>query len=134
MCSLTTKGQSNLAKAASNVLHTLHALDSITIVVPKICRGSQKLKVGHVTQTRTSICCIVFVRAPTPLYASQTLLSVSSFCSGDMRRGSQNLKLGPLPLSVGGSGPAPKTMFYGPPGVFIPNSILICSVIFAQRS
>jgi len=30
--------------------HTLHALDSITIAVRKLCRGSQKLKVGHVTR------------------------------------------------------------------------------------
>jgi len=36
-----TKGQSNLAKAASNALHTLHALHSITIAVPKICRRSR---------------------------------------------------------------------------------------------
>jgi len=50
-----TRGQSNLAKAASNAPHTPHALDSITIAVPKVCRGSQKLKVGHVTQTRIRI-------------------------------------------------------------------------------
>jgi len=50
-----TKGQSNLAKAASNAPHSLHAVDSITIAVPKICRGSQKLKVGHVTQPRTRV-------------------------------------------------------------------------------
>jgi len=47
-----TRGQSNLAKAASNASHTLHALDFITIAVPKICGGSQKLSVSHVTQIR----------------------------------------------------------------------------------
>jgi len=31
-----TKGQSNLVKAALNAPHTLHALDSITVAVPKI--------------------------------------------------------------------------------------------------
>jgi len=51
----TTKGQSNLAKAASNAPHTLHALDSMTVAVSKICGGSQKLKVGHVTKTRICI-------------------------------------------------------------------------------
>jgi len=54
-CRMKTRGQSNLAKAASNALHTLHALDSRTTAIPKICRGSQKLQVGHVTQTRTRI-------------------------------------------------------------------------------
>jgi len=44
---LTTRGQSNLVKAASNAPHTLHALDSIA--VHKIYRASQKLKIGHVT-------------------------------------------------------------------------------------
>jgi len=50
-----TRSQSNLAKAASNALHTLHALHSITIVTPKVCMGSQKLKMGHMTQTQTRI-------------------------------------------------------------------------------
>jgi len=57
-----TRGQSNLAEAASNALHTM---DSMTITIPL-----QKLKVGHMTQTRTRIlanCCIVFVRAPSSL-------------------------------------------------------------------
>jgi len=65
-----TRGQSNLAKAASNALHTLHAWDSITIAVPKIWRGSQKLKVGHVTQMRTRIWLPVaqFLLGPPTLY------------------------------------------------------------------
>jgi len=64
-----TRGQSNLAKAASNAPHA-HTLESITIAIPKICRGSQKLKVRPVIQTRIRIyCCIVFVRAPSYLWA-----------------------------------------------------------------
>jgi len=54
MTIIITQSQSNLAKAALNALHTLHALDSITIAVTKIYRGSQKLKVSHMT--RTQIC------------------------------------------------------------------------------
>jgi len=44
-----TRGQSNLAKAASNVQHTLHAQDSVAVAVPEICNLSQKLKVDYVT-------------------------------------------------------------------------------------
>jgi len=63
------KGQRNLAKAASNAPHTVYALDSITIAVPKICSGSQKLEVGHVPDVdeRMMYCCIVFVKAPSHL-------------------------------------------------------------------
>jgi len=52
---IVARGQSNLAKAALNAPHTLHALDFITIAIPRICRGSQKLNVGHVIQTQTRI-------------------------------------------------------------------------------
>jgi len=38
-----------LVKAALNALHTLHALNSIAIVVPKICTGLQKRELGNVT-------------------------------------------------------------------------------------
>jgi len=41
--------------AASNAPHTLHALGSIAIAVPKICSRSQKLKVAHVTQAQICI-------------------------------------------------------------------------------
>jgi len=44
-----TRGQSNLAKAASNTPHTLHAQDSVAVDVPEIRRQSQNLKVDHVT-------------------------------------------------------------------------------------
>jgi len=39
------RGQSNLAKAASNAPQTVHVLDSIAISVLKMCRGSQKFLV-----------------------------------------------------------------------------------------
>jgi len=63
-------------------------------------------------------------------------MQVASFSrSGDMR-GSQNLKAGPLSPLYGGSGPRPtsNTMFHGPPGVLIPNSILVSSAISVQWS
>jgi len=46
-CVKETRGQSNLAKAASNVPHTLHAQDSVAVAVPEMCRQSQKLNVGR---------------------------------------------------------------------------------------
>jgi len=48
-----TRGQSNLAKAALNVPHTLHAQDSVAVVVPEICRQSQNLKIGNATSPMT---------------------------------------------------------------------------------
>jgi len=53
-----TRNQSNLAKAASNALHTTR-VGLYNYSLPKICRGSQKLKIGHViqTQTRQSFVC-----------------------------------------------------------------------------
>jgi len=45
----STRGQSNLGKAASNALHTLHAQDSAAISVSEICMRLQNLKVDHVT-------------------------------------------------------------------------------------
>jgi len=36
-----TRGQSNLAKAASNARHTLHSQDSVATAVPGICKQSQ---------------------------------------------------------------------------------------------
>jgi len=59
-----TRGQSNLLKAALNASHTLHALDSITIAIPKICRGLQNLKVAQVTQTHMTCYCIGFIGPP----------------------------------------------------------------------
>jgi len=47
------KGQSNLAKAASNALHTLQAQDSVVLAVREECRQSQNLKMGYVTALRT---------------------------------------------------------------------------------
>jgi len=48
-----TRGQSNLAKAASNAPHTLHSQDSLATAVPKICTQSQKVQVGHMTMHPT---------------------------------------------------------------------------------
>jgi len=59
-----------LTKAASNAPHTLHAQDSLALVVPEICRGSQKLKVGHVTALRTPV---------SPTFAYLWLSSSSSY-------------------------------------------------------
>jgi len=82
-----TRAQSNLAKAASNVLHTLHALDSMTIAIPKICRGSQKSKVGHVTLPHVTYCC------PHPYVCTLNFNSVASAVP-EIRGGSQNLNVG----------------------------------------
>jgi len=43
------RGQSNLAKAASNAPHTLHAQDCLALSVTGTFRRLQKLEVGHVT-------------------------------------------------------------------------------------
>jgi len=108
-----TRGQSNMAKAASNAPHTLHALDSVTIDVPKICRGSQKLK-GHVTQMRTRIWPTVaqFSLGSSPLY-TQNFKSLA-LAVPEIWGKSQNVKVGPFP-SLWGSGPTSNTMFHGPP-------------------
>jgi len=50
---ILTRGQSNLAKAASNAPHTLHAHDTVVVAVPEIHRQSKNLKAGHVTPTTT---------------------------------------------------------------------------------
>jgi len=79
-----TRRQSNLAKAASNALHTLHASDS---AVPKIWRWRDQA--GDPLMTYF---CIVFVRAP-PCMSTQNFKT--SFSRSGDTRGSQNLKVGP---------------------------------------
>jgi len=59
-----TRGQSNLAKAALNTLHTLHAQDSIAVAVFEISRQSQNLIAGHVI-----LPCIVLDRIRSHVYA-----------------------------------------------------------------
>jgi len=51
-CKMQTRDQSDLAKAASKVPHTLHAQDSVALAIPEISMGLQKLKVGHMTLPR----------------------------------------------------------------------------------
>jgi len=82
---IQTRGESNLAKTASNALHTLQALDSITIAVPKIRKRLQKSIVGHVIQTRICMtyCCTVFVRAPPTIYRHTKFQFCGFRSSGD---------------------------------------------------
>jgi len=51
------KGQNNLAKIASSVSRTPHARDRLALAVSRkgLRKGSQKLKVSHVTPARTPI-------------------------------------------------------------------------------
>jgi len=68
------RSKSNLAKAASNALHTLHVLDSIArpIAVPDRAGIAKVKSRSHDPDAKPAYeqyCCIVFVRAPTPLYA-----------------------------------------------------------------
>jgi len=58
---------------------TLHALDSITIAVPKTCSGSQKLKIGHVTQGTTyDLLLQSFPYGPQPSIGTLNFNSVAS--------------------------------------------------------
>jgi len=109
---IKTRGQSNLTKAASNAPRVL----TITIAVPKIWRGSQKLKVGHVTQRRTRIWPVAWfsLRSP-PLYTQAKFKSLA-LAVPEIWWGSQNLKVGPLPLSVGDQDPRLTQCFMSPQG------------------
>jgi len=68
-----TRSQSNLAKAASNAPHTLHAQDSIAVAVPEICRQWQNLNAGNVTPPMTgppnNLLCIVLDVIRSRVYA-----------------------------------------------------------------
>jgi len=84
-----TRVQSKLANAASNRPHTQHTLDSITRAVPKICRGSQKSKVDHMTQTQIcnahmTYCCKSSLGA-SAIYMHAKLQASSFSHSGDRR-------------------------------------------------
>jgi len=63
-CYERIRGQSDLAKAASNALHTLHAPQYAASTIAGI-RKDQKSEVGHVTPPPIPMmyCCIVMVMA-----------------------------------------------------------------------
>jgi len=96
-------------------------------------RGSQNLK-GHVTPPPISYDLVLhsFCWGPLPSVWLQNFNPLASSilekCSGT----GNNFPQAPFPL-CGGSRPLSNTMFHGSPGVFTPNSILICSAVFAVK-